>query len=119
MDLRTARTIIGNTDMSDDALTVLLLKARKQAVNHHFWDISDVPTEEELERFYDRYEFEIYDVAKAISISDARGGLISHSELGISMSWGKTGQQSIDEALSAIPPKTYVGIGGGNGTETV
>jgi len=115
VDLTTARVIIGDTGITDEELTVLLLRARKLAVNQHFWAPDDNPTEEQLASFYDRYEFEIYDVAKEMRSSDSRKGLTSHTELGIALTWGKTGKESVDAALSAIPPKTYVGI---NSTET-
>jgi len=111
VDLNTARTIIGDADLTNDELTVLLLKARRLAANHYFWAPDDNPTEKQLNNFYDRYEFEIYDVAKEVHSGDSRQGLTSHTELGITMTWGKTGKESVDSALSAIPTKTYVGIG--------
>ena len=56
------------------------------------------------------YEFEIYDLAKAINSDDARGGLVSHTELGVTRNWGQTGKKDIELALAKIPPKTYVGL---------
>lgn len=108
MDVSIARTIIKNNNLSDNDIAILILQAQKKAANHHFWKEDDNPTEEELQKFYDRYEMEIYELAKAMHSSDARGGLISYSELGVSRSWGETGQKTVDSALSSIPPKTYV-----------
>ena len=109
MDLNTARTIIGDSSLSDDEVSVLLLKAKKLAKNHYFWHPEDNPTDDELNGFYERYEFEIYDIAKSISQSDARGGLTEFSELGVTRRWGKTGTESINASVAAIQPKTYIG----------
>lgn len=109
MDLDVAREIINDETLSDKQLSVLLLKAQRQAANHHFWRDNDEPTEEQLEKFYARYEFEIYEVARAMNSDDARGGLVSHTELGVSRSWGETGKETVNKALAAIPPKTYIG----------
>lgn len=108
MDIKIARSIIADKELSDDDISVLIFQAKKKAANHYFWGEDDNPTEEELENFYRRYEAEIYDVAKAINSADARDGQISHSELGVSRSWGKTGKETIEDALSAITPKTYI-----------
>lgn len=108
MDLKTARTIIGDSSMSDDEVSALILKAQKLAKNQHFWKPDDHPTDEQLENFYDRYEFEIYDIAKSIQQSDARGGLTEFSELGVTRRWGKTGTESVNAAVASIPPKTYI-----------
>lgn len=108
MDVSIARAIIKNNNLSDSDIAILVIQAQKKAANHHFWKSDDNPTEEELQKFYDRYEMEIYDLARAMQSSVARDGLISFSELGVSRSWGETGQKSVESALSSIPPKTYV-----------
>ena len=108
MDLNTARTIIGDSSLSDNEVSVLLLKAKKLARNQHFWKPDDNPIDEQLENFYDRYEFEFYDIAKSVSQSDARGGLTEFSELGVTRKWGKTGTESVNASVAAIPPKTYI-----------
>lgn len=112
MDENVLKVILDDETLTDNQIAVLLAKAKKQAVNHHFWADFDNPTDEELEKFYDRYEFEIYDLAKAIDSADARDGLISHTELGVTRNWGKSGTQDINDALAKIPPKTYIGCGG-------
>lgn len=108
MDANVLKVILDDETLTDSQIAVLLTKTQKQAANHHFWADFDNPTEEELERFYNRYEFEIYDLAKAINSDDARDGLVSHTELGVSRNWGQTGKKDIEVALSKIPPKTYV-----------
>ena len=102
--------VVAAVPEGDEQIAVLLVKAQKQAANQHFWADDDIPTEAELERFYNRYEFEIYDLAKAINSVDARGGLVSHTELGVTRNWGQTGKKDIELALAKIPPKTYVGL---------
>ena len=109
MNAKLLKVILDDETLTDEQITVLLMKAQKQAANQHFWADDDEPTEE-LERFYKRYEFEIYDLAKAINSDDARGGLVSHTELGVTRNWGQTGKKDIEIALSKIPPKTYVGL---------
>ena len=108
MDVKTFKTILGNNSISDDEATVLLNRAKKKAVNHYFWQQDDTPTEDEVENFVDRYEYEIYDVAKAIFDSDSRDGLKQFVELGVSRTWADSGEKTIENALSAIIPKTYV-----------
>lgn len=110
LDVKVLKVILDDETLTDEQISVLLLRAQKLAVNQHFWMDDDVPTEEELKQFCDRYEFEIYDVAKAIDSDDARGGLVSHTELGIVRNWGQSGKKDIEMALSKIPPKTYVGL---------
>ena len=109
MDTKLLKVILDDETLTDEQIAVLLVKAQKQAANQHFWADDDIPTEE-LERFYNRYEFEIYDLAKAINSDDARGGLVSHTELGVTRNWGQTGKKDIELALAKIPPKTYVGL---------
>ena len=96
MDAKLLKVILDDETLTDEQIAVLL--------------VNDIPTEAELERFYNRYEFEIYDLAKAINSDDARGGLVSHTELGVTRNWGQTGKKDIELALAKIPPKTYVGL---------
>lgn len=110
MDAKLLKVILDDETLTDEQIAVLLVKAQKQAANQHFWADDDIPTEAELERFYNRYEFEIYDLAKAINSDAARGGLVSHTELGVTRNWGQTGKKDIELALAKIPPKTYVGL---------
>ena len=108
MDIQTFKTILGDNSISDDDANVLLKRAMKKAVNHYFWQSDDNPSEAELKAFYDRYEFEIYDVGKAMVESDSRDGLKRYVELGVTREWETGGEKAIDGALSAIIPKTYV-----------
>lgn len=108
MDLILARAIIRDQALTDDDLSALLLEAQHKAINHHFWGTDDIPTLEQKERFLERYEFEICNIAKAINASSARDGLISFSELGVSRQWGETGEVTVAKAVSAIPRKAYV-----------
>ena len=109
MNIGVLEEILNDETLTCNQITILLEKAKKQAANQHFWADFDNPTEEELEQFYNRYEYEIYDLAKAINSDDARDGLVSHTELGTTRNWGQTGKKDIEIALSKIPPKTYVG----------
>ena len=79
MNAKLLKVILDDETLTDEQITVLLMKAQKQAANQHFWADDDEPTDEELERFYKRYEFEIYDLAKAINSDDARGGFSKSS----------------------------------------
>lgn len=108
MDLTTAKAILNDDTLSDEEVSVLLQRAKKLAKNQHFWKPDDNPTDAELEAFYDRYEFEIYDIMKNIVSADARGGLKEFSELGVTRKWGETGTESLTSAVSVIPAKTYV-----------
>lgn len=108
MDINTAKKIIGDADLSDDEVSVLLKRAEKLAKNHYFWHPNDNPTDEELSWFYDRYEFEIYDIAKEVYSAASRDGLKQFTELGVTRVWGLSGQESINNVLNAtIIPKTY------------
>lgn len=107
MDKETAKAIINDNTLADEDLSVLLLKAQRLALNHYFWKLDRPPSDEQKEAFLTKYEFEIYDVARAVNSDDARNGEVSHSELGITRTWGKTGKESVSEALSAIPRKAY------------
>ena len=108
MSIETLKTIIGDSEITDEQLSVLLERAKKKAVNHYFWGVDDNPTSEELDKFYERYEFEIYDIAKTMVDSDSRDGLKRYVELGITREWETGGDKAVEEALSAIIPKTYV-----------
>lgn len=107
MDKETAKAIINDDTLADEDLAVLLLKAQKLALNHYFWKLDRPPTDEQKEAFLTKYEFEIYDVARAVNSDDARNGEVSHSELGVTRTWGKTGKESVSEALGVIPRKAY------------
>lgn len=108
MDLNMAKTIIGDNTLSDEAVSVLLERAKRLAKNQRYWHPDDNPTEEELDAFYERYQFEIYDIAKEVHSSNERGDLIAFSELGVTRKWGKSGKDSLNSVLAAIQPKTYL-----------
>jgi hypothetical protein len=108
MNLEVAKKIVSDATLSDDDLFILILKAQREATNHHFWKMDDIPTDEQKEAFLSKYEFEIYDIAKAMNSDDARDGEVSHTELGVSRSWGETGNVTVQKALSKIPRKAYV-----------
>lgn len=108
MNIETLKTIIGDSELTEEQLAVLLERAKKKAVNHYFWQADDKPTEEEVEDFCDKYEFEIYDVAKAMTESDSRDGLKKYVELGVTREWENGGEKSIAKSLAAIIPKAYV-----------
>ena len=108
MDVETFRTILGNTSMTDEQLELQLERAQRRAINHYFWKEDDIPTEEEKENFINRYEFEIYDIAKTIIDVSSRSGLKSFSELGVSRVWQNESDKAVEDALSSIPVKTYV-----------
>ena len=109
MTIDKLKIILGETELTDEQLSVLLERAQKKAVNHYFWGVDDIPTEEEKESFYERYEYEIYDVAKAMTESESRDGLKRYVELGVTREWETGGEKALEGALSAIIPKTYVG----------
>lgn len=109
MDIGIAKAIIDDATLTDEKLSVLLLKAQRLALNHYFWKLDRPVTDEQKDMFLTKYEFEIYDVARAINKDDARDGEVSHTELGITRQWGETGKQTIDKALSAISRKAYAG----------
>lgn len=108
MDINTARKIIGDGDLTDDEVSVLLNHAKKLAKNHYFWHEKDNPSDEELAAFYDRYEYEIYNVARELYSAASRDGLKQFTELGVTRVWGLSGQESVTQVLNAtIIPKTY------------
>jgi len=108
MNVETFKTILGETSLTDEQLEVMLERAKRKAVNHFYWKEDDIPTDEEIERFVDRYEYEIYDLAKATIESAMRGGLKQFSELGVTRIWESGGDQEVENALNAIPVQTYV-----------
>ncbi len=107
MDVNTAKKII-DADLTDDEVLVLLNRAKKLAKNHYFWHPKDNPSEEELEAFYDRYEYEIYDIASEMHSVLAREGLKQFTELGVTRVWSYGGFDSVTAVINAtIIPKTY------------
>ena len=108
MDVSILKRLIGDESLSDDDASILMARAKKLAANHYFWGTDDEPSEEEVEKFAKRYEWEIYDVAAAIKGTNDRDGEIEHTELGITRVWEKTNGSTINTALSKIPVKTYV-----------
>jgi len=108
MNIATFRTILGETTLTDEQLEVLLERAKRMAINHYFWKEDDEPTEDEKEKFINRYEYEIYDYAKTVVDSSKRDGMIEFSELGVTRRWESGGDKSVDNALNLIPVKTYI-----------
>lgn len=108
MNLAVARVLIDDNTLTDDDLSILILKAQKEALNHYFWKMDDIPTEKQKAAFCEKYEYEIYDIARAMNSDAARDGLTSHTELGVSRTWGESGRESVDKALATIPKKAYV-----------
>lgn len=101
------KAILNNAEMSDAETLILFEKAKREALNYHFWRVDDYPTAEEQQYFFDKYEYEIYEVGKAIDAGAGRDGEIRHVELGITREWESTGQ-NVRTALCAIPRKVYV-----------
>ena len=108
MSLETFKTILGETTLTDEQLQVMLDRATRKAINHYFWKSDDNPTDEEKENFINRYEYEIYDLAKTIIESASRNGMILFTELGVTRRWESGGDKTIESALNQIPVKTYV-----------
>lgn len=108
MNIETFKSILKDTSLTDDQLLILLERAKRKAINHYWWKVDDNPTDDEIENFIDRYEFEIYDVAKTIYDTSSRDGLKKFSELGVTREWDSGGDKAIEDALSQIPTKTYV-----------
>lgn len=69
MDFEVAKKIVNDTTLSDDDLSILILKAQREAINHYFWKLDDIPTDAQKEAFLSKYEFEIYDIVKAMNKS--------------------------------------------------
>ncbi len=108
MSIETFKTILGETTLTDEQLEVMLKRAERKALNHYFWKSDDNPTDEEIENFINRYEFEIYDLAKTVYDVANRNGLKQFSELGVTRVWETGGDKAIETALNQIPVKTYV-----------
>lgn len=108
MSVETFRKIIGNTSLTDEQLEIMLERAKKLAVNHYWWKEDDEPLDEDIDKFVNRYEYEIYDVAKAMYESSSREGMKQFTELGVTRIWENGGDKAIANALSAIPVQTYV-----------
>ena len=108
MSIETFKTILGETTLTDEQLEVILERAKRKALNHYFWKSDDNPTDEEKENFIDRYEFEIYDLAKTVLDVASRNGLKQFSELGVTRVWQSGGDKAVEDSLSQIPVKTYV-----------
>ena len=107
MDVSMFIKLMGS-DMTEEDANILLQRAARLAINWYWWGANDKPTEEEIEDFLGKYEFEIYDVAKAMQSDADHDGEISHTELGITRVWSKSDNQTVvDKALSALPRKTY------------
>lgn len=108
MNVETFRTILGETSYTDEQLNVLLERAKRKAINHFWWKSDDEPTDEEKENFINRYEYEIYDLAKTVVDVAQRGGLKEFSELGVTRVWQSNGSKEVEDCLSQIPRKTYI-----------
>ena len=108
MSVETFKTILGETSFTDEQLEVLLERAKRKAINHHYWRTDDNPTDEEKENFINRYEYEIYDLAKAVIDVAKREGLKQFSELGVTRVWAIDGNKTVEDALSQIPTKVYM-----------
>ena len=101
------KSILNNPELSDAEVLTLFEKAKRDAINYHYWRAGDYPTADEQADFFDKYEYEIYDVGKAISAGADRDGQIQHTELGITRVWEGTGAE-VRTALTAIPRRAYV-----------
>ena len=108
LNIETFKAVLGDTNLTDEQLETLLDRAKRKAINHYWWKSDDVPTDEEVENFINRYEYEIYDLAKTVTDVNSRDGLKQFSELGVNRVWETGGDKAIENALSAIPVKTYV-----------
>lgn len=108
LNIETFKTILGETTYTDEQLAVLLERAKRKAINHFWWRVDDNPTDEQIDNFTDRYEFEIYDLAKTVIDVATREGLKEFSELGVRRVWESGGDKAVEDSLSAIPVKTYV-----------
>lgn len=110
MSIETLKKIIKDDSLTDEELELMLERAKRIAVNHYFWGEDDRPSDEEIEAFCDRYEFEIYDLIKAIYDSKGREGLKQFTELGVTRVWETDGDDSVSNVISQIPVKTYVTV---------
>ena len=101
------KSFLSNAELNDDNVLRLFEKAKREAIARHWWRSGDWPTAEEQAWFFDKYEYEIYEVGKAISDGADRDGQILHTELGVTREWESTGQ-TVSSALSTIPAKVYI-----------
>lgn len=108
LNIETFKTILGETSYTDEQLKILLERAKRKAINHYWWKSDDNPTDEEIENFINRYEYEIYDLAKTVIEVASREGLKQFSELGVTRVWETGGDAAVENALSEIPTKTYI-----------
>ena len=108
LNIETFKSVLGETSASDKQLETLLERAKRKAINHYWWKTDDTPTDEEIENFINRYEYEIYDLAKTVLDVASRNGLKQFSELGVTRVWGVDGDTAIENALGELPVKTYV-----------
>lgn len=108
LNVETFKLILGETTYTDEQLEILLERAKRKAINHFWWKEDDAPTDEEIENFTNRYEYEIYDLAKTTIDVASRNGLKQFSELGVTRVWESGGDKEIENALNAIPVQTYV-----------
>ena len=108
LNVETFKAILGNTSLTDEQLEVMLERAKRKAINHYWWKEDDNPTDDDIENFTSRYEYEIYDLAKAMIDVDSRDGLKQFSELGVTRVWESGGDKTLENALNAIPVQTYV-----------
>ena len=108
LNIETFKSVLGDTSLTDEQLTVLLERAKRNAINHYWWKTDDIPTDEEIENFINRYEYEIYDLAKTVCDVASRDGLKQFSELGVTRVWETGGDTAVENALSVLPVKTYV-----------
>lgn len=108
MDVETFKLYLGETSYSDEELEFLLERAKRKAINHYWWKEDDIPTDEEQDNFINRYEYEIYDLAKTVIDVGKRNGLKQFSELGVTRVWQSGGEKAIEDSLSQLPVKTYI-----------
>ena len=108
LNIETFKSVLGETSASDEQLEVLLERVKRKAINHYWWKTDDNPTDEEIENFINRYEYEIYDLAETILDVASRNGLKQFSELGVTRVWGVDGDTAIENAINELPVKTYV-----------
>ena len=108
MNIETFKKILKDTSLDDEQLEIMLDRAKKIAVNHFWWREDDEPLESDIERFVNKYEFEIYDIAKAMHESASRDGMKQFTELGVTRIWDSGGDKAVQDAINVIPVNTYV-----------
>lgn len=108
-DYDKAAEIIGDDSLTENDVMSLVDRAERRALNYYFWSEDERPSDEQKDAFLEMHEYDIYEIASTLVNSIERGGLVSHTELGITDNWGKSGSQSVDEILGfLIGRKTYV-----------